>query len=109
MDNTPNETGLDSYLDTLWSQASENRSKTEEKWNRNRAAREADADLDPKGTWKRKERKSKWKSDTFFDITRQKCMTFMSLVTDQMTLSLNASWMTSEPMADVGHTPTSRT
>jgi len=76
---------LGKYLhDTLLKDARENRQATEEKWNRNRAARYADASLDPTGTWKTTEKKRPGQSDTFFDTTKQKCVSGISLLTDSV-------------------------
>lgn len=85
MSNGTHQSTLSSYLHgTLLRQAKENRRPAEEKWDRNRAAREADPNLDPKGTWKKDENVHKWKSDTMFDISKQKCIAAQSMVRDQV-------------------------
>lgn len=71
-------------LGTVLTTAQENRKAVEIKWNRNRAIRHADANLDPRGTWKRNERKGKWKSDTFVAIGRQKIIAAHSVLHDAM-------------------------
>jgi len=77
------DSSLASWLrDSCLKEAKENRQKTEQKWNRNRAARYADASLDPKGTWKTTEKTKPGQSDTFFDITKQKCVSAISLIAD---------------------------
>jgi hypothetical protein len=71
-------------LGTILDAAKANRADIETKWNRNRALRHADANLDPKGTWKKNERKGKWKSDTFFAIARQKHVAAYSIASDAL-------------------------
>jgi len=71
-------------LGTVLDAAKANRADIEAKWNRNRALRHANADLDPKGTWKKNERKGKWKSDTFFAIARQKHVAAYSIASDAL-------------------------
>ena len=79
------DSGLSTYLHgTILRQAKENRRPAEEKWDRNRAAREADPSIDPKGTWKKDENAHKWKSDTMIDVTKQKCVAAQSMVRDQV-------------------------
>lgn len=70
--------------DDLMPKAKENRQSTECKWNRNRAARYADASLDPKGTWKTTEKKRPGQSDTFFGATKQKVVSGISLIVDSV-------------------------
>jgi hypothetical protein len=69
-------------LGTILTAAKANRADVEKKWNRNRAIRHADPDLDPTGTWKKRERKGKWKSDTFISIGRQKHIAAYSIASD---------------------------
>lgn len=69
-------------LGTVLMAAKANRADVEKKWNKNRAIRHADPDLDPAGTWKKRERKGKWKSDTFVAIGRQKHIAAYSIASD---------------------------
>jgi hypothetical protein len=77
-----NASGLAQYLIGLLSSAETNRANSETKWNRNRAARNADADLDPLGTWKKNERKGAWKSKSVFGISKQKVQTAHAICMD---------------------------
>ena len=71
-------------LGTVLDAAKANRADIEAKWNRNRAIRHANPDLDPKGPWKKNERKGKWKSDTFFAYGRQKHIAAYSIASDAL-------------------------
>ena len=71
-------------LGTIMPAAKANRSDVEAKWNRNRAIRHADPNMDPKGTWKKGERRGKWKSDTFIAIGRQKHVAAYSISADAL-------------------------
>lgn len=72
---------LSTFLSETLAQAKLNRDPIDRKWERNYAAVEVDPDYDGR-TWKKKERSKSWKSDTIFDITRQKVGSAKNLTTD---------------------------
>jgi hypothetical protein len=72
---------LETFLSETLTQAKLNREVIDRKWERNYAAVEVDPDYDGR-TWKKKERAKSWKSDTIFDITRQKVGSAKNLTTD---------------------------
>lgn len=72
---------LASYVQKTLQDAKTNRTRLHEKWQRNYAAANVDEDFDAL-TWKKKERKKSWKSDSYVDVTRQKVTAFMSLAQD---------------------------
>jgi hypothetical protein len=69
------------FLSETLAEAKLNREPIDRKWERNYAAVEVDPEYDPR-TWKKKERSKSWKSDTIFDITRQKVQAAKNLTTD---------------------------
>jgi hypothetical protein len=75
---------LAQYITSQFSNFEQNRSPLQEKWDRNRAAFQRDATVDPKGTWKASEKAEAWQSDTFVGVTRQKVVAAVSLVLDMI-------------------------
>ena len=99
---------VEQYLAEVLKNAKEQRLDTEAKWNRNRAARHADASLDPKGTWKSGEGQSDnpdpeshGKADTFFAVIKQKCVAAHSIVDDEVLKGSQVPFMLA--LRDQGH------
>ena len=59
-----------------------NRQNLEQRWIRNRAAANADPELDEHGVFKKSERAESWQSDTMIDVTRQKIVAAKSIISD---------------------------
>ncbi len=82
MASTVETTELAEHIKTVYTNYKDNRLDHENRWMRNRAAAQADLDLDEHGVWKKSERAEDWQSDTMVDVVRQKVVTAKATIMD---------------------------